>query len=97
METKQKFYFHPVGLDRDGNGEPDKTEPGWMIVEATNVNEAIKLLPESHSKTTQSFWKRYEKDMDTTYEDFSKILEETCGWGNGFSLLSELDWDHKEY
>ncbi len=99
METakKQKFYFHPVGFDFNGNGQPNKTDPGWVVVEARCMNEAIKLLPEEPRTTLKNFWEMYEKICVKKFPDFSEIMQDTCGWGVGFSLMDQEAWEEKEF
>lgn len=106
MESNQKprqFFYHPRSCDNNGNGGPSPSDKGWRVVIANDEEGALeKLPPKAKAKVTRILAEYEKKRYETRdrrkdalrYEpaNLTTFLDETCGWGVGFTLVGEDDW-----
>lgn len=93
MET---FRYHPTGRDNNGNFGPPPVDARWITVQAPNHDAAVALLPPAEQeKVKRSVAEYYEDRSQDTYEGdvVGTFLTDSCGWGAGFSLFNEEDWE----
>ena len=90
-----KFYFHPTGMDNNGNTRVKTTDPNWIKVETDGdkYDDALDVLPLEARDHIIGAKIRCEASWNTEYDDVRDFIASTAGWGIGFSLLNELDWE----
>lgn len=89
----RQFYYHDDSVDNNGNNGPDPLGPGWLVVLGKDMDDAAKKLP----KAAQDVIFRQMQTSGAEQQTIEEFMEDTCGWGVGFTLMGEEDWNEEVY
>lgn len=87
MSAFHTWYYHPLGLDVNGDEGPTPLDPGWVAVSGKTAEEALKQLPLKDQKKVMKGWKA--DDPKASLED---AAAESCTWGWPCSWVNEESW-----
>lgn len=93
---KETFRYHHTSCDNNGNFGPAPHDAGWVTLRATDADDAVAQLPQAERDKVAASMRRYYTDCigqgsaDGKVGDF---LADSCGWGVGFSLFGEEEWE----
>jgi hypothetical protein len=87
------FFYHPKGMDTNGNFGPMPDEPGWLVVVGKTAEEAVKHLPAAAQKKLMKEVNAFRKEQHDPTMDILEACGQTCTWGWGCSFMDQDNWD----
>jgi len=93
------FRYNPTGCDNNGNFGPAPEDAGWLIIDASDYDDAVEKLPPGERDKVKASIAEYYSDQPQrpTTPDYGVVrtfICDSCGWGVGFSLYDEESWQY---
>ncbi len=94
----RRFYYHAKGYDNNGNCGPDPLGKGWRIVLGKDMEDARRKLPKKARQAIADAIFAYceENDIEQIIP-LDQFMEDTCGWGVGFTFMGDEDFTEEAY